>query len=158
MKYLIIIVCLCFSNANAALDDELPLAELGDPNAQLEVGMIFFKENDFKKATPWLLKSAEQGNKVAQNTVAAIYETGGWGSSERDFQKAVYWYSKAVDQDYDTAQVNLGALYQFGLGVPKDLNKALSIFELTFELRFCDIINLNLLLNFIYFNPKKYLI
>ena len=74
MKYLIIIVCLCFSNANAALDDELPLAEQGDPNAQLEVGMIFFKENDFKKATPWLLKSAEQGNIDAQNAIKDINE------------------------------------------------------------------------------------
>jgi hypothetical protein len=49
MKYLIIIVCLCFSNANAALDDELPLAEQGDPNAQLEVGMIFLKKMILKK-------------------------------------------------------------------------------------------------------------
>lgn len=51
---------------------------------------------DYKKATYWFQKAAEQGNAGAQYQTGRMYE-GGLGVA-KNITKALYWYQKAADQ------------------------------------------------------------
>lgn len=56
-----------------------------------------------------LVAQAEAGDRISQNLLGALYQTGsGLG---RDLAKAAEWYEKAADQGLPAAQVNLGTLY-----------------------------------------------
>jgi TPR repeat protein len=123
MKYLIITICLCCSSLYAGGLYENTLNS-NDAAAQLDLGMMYFKDAEFGKSLPLLQKSANQGNAIAQNTIGAAYQEA-WGVSQ-DYTKALYWYSKAADQGYGPSLLNLGVMYQQGLGVQQDYAKALS--------------------------------
>lgn len=47
----------------------------------------------------------------------------------RDDKKAVEWFEKAAAANVAEAAVNVGNMYRQGLGVDKDLHKALSFFN-----------------------------
>ena len=49
-------------------------------------------------------------------------------SVPQDYVQARQWFEKAVDQDDMSAQVLLGVLYAYGLGVPKDSEKARQLY------------------------------
>ena len=65
-----------------------------------------------------LLKEAEKGDPVAQNSLGVMYATG--RGFPKDEVEAVKWYRTSADQGHALAQVNLGAMYASGRGVPKD--------------------------------------
>ena len=65
-----------------------------------------------------LKATAEKGNAVAQNNLAALYATG--DGVTKDLAQAKKWYEKAAEQGYAIAQHNLGGLYETGQGVDKD--------------------------------------
>lgn len=74
-----------------------------------------------------LKQAAEQGNSVAQNTLAIELITG--QHMPQDVKKAVYWFEKAAEQGHQDAQVNAGRAYAEGyLGEP-DFEKALGWFR-----------------------------
>jgi hypothetical protein len=73
------------------------------------------------------LESAKQGDKVAQNYVGEIYESG--FGVKPDYGQAAEWFRKSADQGYDRAQNNLGFLYEKGLGVSKNSEIALSLYR-----------------------------
>jgi TPR repeat protein len=62
--------------------------------------------------------SAEKGNPVAQNNLAALYATGEGVS--KDLKAAALWYGKAAEQGYAVAQHNLGGMFETGQGVDQD--------------------------------------
>jgi TPR repeat protein len=43
----------------------------------------------------------------------------------KNYKKAIEWYQKSAMKNYAPAQYNLGTMYDQGLGVEKDLKKAL---------------------------------
>ena len=47
----------------------------------------------------------------------------------RDYKKAMEWFEKAAAVNVAEAAVNLGNMYRQGLGVDKDLHKALSFYN-----------------------------
>ena len=53
------------------------------------------------KAIYWYKKSAEQGQKEAQNNLANIYKNG--NGIDKDMDKAIYWYKKSAKQGYQIA-------------------------------------------------------
>lgn len=73
------------------------------------------------------MKSAEQGNPIAQRNVGLMYSSGdGVQASEAN---AFVWFKKAAEQGYSRAQVNLGYQYMKGYGTPKDVSKAFVWFQ-----------------------------
>jgi TPR repeat protein len=73
-------------------------------------------------------RSAELGNRIAQYNLAMMYSNG--ESVYVDYQQAVYWFSKSVQQKFAPAQYRLGELYYFEKGgLPRDLNKAIELFN-----------------------------
>lgn len=74
-------------------------------------------------ASPWLMKSANQGNAEAQFNLAVMYVQGKTGIAN-DAQ-AVEWWEKAATQGHAKAQFRLGVMYEQGAGTAKDISKAM---------------------------------
>ncbi len=85
---------------DAAYEEWLPLAELGDAEAQYNLGVMYDegagRERDLAMAAKWYREAAEQGFVDAQTNLGMMY-TGGHGVS-RDPDAARQWLQKAADQ------------------------------------------------------------
>ena len=114
-----------------------PLAEQGLPEAQVNLGLMYYKglgvPQDFPEAVKWYRKAAEQGNAKAfkwyhkaaeQGNVEAQFNLGLMYEKRQgvpqDYVEAGNWYRRAAEQGFAEAQTNLGTMYFTGLGVPKD--------------------------------------
>jgi TPR repeat protein len=108
----------------------LPLAEVGNTDAQTKLGLIYEKgqgvPHDYAAATMWYRKAADQGDPTAQFFLGMMYENGR-GVPQED-AIAVNWYRKAADQGEPNAQCNLGFMYYNGRGVTRDYGTAATWF------------------------------
>jgi hypothetical protein len=103
-----------------------PLAEAGDAQAQVSLGLLF----DLGQGVPadpataymWYRRAAGAGLAQAQFNVAVMQDSGVIGP--RDAVEAARWYAKAAAQGHHRAQYNLGQLYSSGDGVPRSLTQA----------------------------------
>ena len=77
---------------------------------------------------PALVRSAEQGDAVAQAALGLSYATG--DGMPQDDGEAVRWYRLAADQGNARAQANLGVSYANGRGVPQDNGEAVRWYRL----------------------------
>lgn len=115
-----------------AYDILMPLAELGDPEAQKIIGIMFDYgqgvENDPQQALYWYTRSAEQGISAVQYQVGAKYFRG--DGTEKNFDEAAIWWKQAAIGGQVDAQFNLGLMYSRGLSVEKDHLKAARLFKL----------------------------
>ncbi|MCK9115616.1 sel1 repeat family protein [Haemophilus influenzae] len=94
----------------------LPLAEQGNAEAQLMLGVMYargigVKQDDFE-AVKWYRQAAEQGYAEAKFNLGHMYSKGR-GVKQDDFE-AVNWYRKAAEQGDADAQAILGFLYLLG--------------------------------------------
>jgi hypothetical protein len=89
---------------------------------------VAYDRGDIQNALAIWLPKAEAGDETAQTYVGEIYQRGMGGAAPR-YDKAAEWFGKASDQGYHRAQIHLGYLYENGLGVPKDLEKALQLYR-----------------------------
>jgi len=76
---------------------------------------------------PLWLPLAQEGDPEAQTYVGEIHEKG--MGTPASHELAAYWYQRAVEQNYSRAQINLGYLYESGLGVERDLTRALNLYR-----------------------------
>jgi TPR repeat protein len=99
-----------------------PLAELGVPRAQFNLGVMYETgrsvPQDYSEAANWYRKAAEQGVPAAQYNLGVMYSKG--RGAPQDYSEAAKWYSIAAELGVPRAQLNLGLLYADGLGVPQD--------------------------------------
>ena len=102
---------------------KLKLAQVGDEEAQMAVGLAFENGVDTKQdkaeAAKWYRKAALTGNLDAQFRLANIVSKGAKGLT-RDMGVAVKLYQTAADKGHAPSQNALGQLYQAGNGVAKD--------------------------------------
>ena len=135
-RILLLLLCLAFSlpyvSAAQDIDDKIRAAESGDPIAQYNLALRYFKgegvpQND-AEAAKWYRLAAAQGNAGAQFNLGGIYDTGK-GVAENDAE-AVKWYRLAAEQGDVTAQSNLGIMYATGVGVPQNYAEAYVWFSL----------------------------
>ena len=79
---------------------------------------------DFNKRAIEVLKpKCESGNYSACNDLAISYQ------NLQDHKTALKYYERACKNNYQLACTNLANMYQSGLGVDRDKNKALEIFN-----------------------------
>ena len=97
-------------------------AEQGNIIAQVELGVVFDKMQDYAQALVWYRKAAEQGNARAEFNLGLAYQDG--EAVPKDMAQAIAWFRKAADHGDAIAQLNLGAVYENGVGVPPDYLKA----------------------------------
>ena len=84
----------------AAYDEWLPLAELGDAEAQFNLGVLYDEgagvERNLATAADWYRKAAEQGFIDAQTNLGILYYHG--LGVDRDHEAAARWFRLAADQ------------------------------------------------------------
>lgn len=97
-------------------------AELGDPEAQNNLGLIYLNgsgvpENKFEALRWFKLSSRKYLTGALKNTGDCYYA--GWGTSQ-DFYEAILWYKKAAEEGDIDAMVSLGICYKNGQGTTKN--------------------------------------
>lgn len=84
----------------AAYEEWLPLAELGDAEAQYNLGVMYDEgagiEQDLSRAAEWYRKAAEQGFVDAQINLGMLYYHG--QGFTRDHDEAAKWFERAAGQ------------------------------------------------------------
>jgi TPR repeat protein len=102
-----------------ALKEWVPLAEQGDADAQVNLGLMYNLGNgvpqDYGEALKWYSLSALQGNADAQTYVGFMFYLG--EGVPQDLAEAGKWLRLAADQGNARAQSRLGQMYEFGDGV-----------------------------------------
>ncbi len=112
-----------------------PLAELGDPRAQNNLGNMYVNGDgvprDYREAVKWLRLATDQSDAQAETTLGALYAEG--NGVPQSYSDAAKWYRLAADQGFAVAQANLAAAYFRGRGVPPDAAEAVKWFRLAAE-------------------------
>jgi TPR repeat protein len=89
----------------AAYEEWLPLAELGDAEAQYNLGVMYDEgagiDQDLVTATAWYRKAAEQGFLDAQTNLGMMYYYG--QGIPRDHAEAARWFKRAASQGDEEA-------------------------------------------------------
>lgn len=103
-----------------------PLAERGDPIAQLKLGMLYYMGKGVPEseqtALTWLKRSADQGQIEAMFQLGNLYVFGdqaGRLSPEPD-REAALWYFHAANRGHAEAQHTLGLMFLAGKGVTEN--------------------------------------
>lgn len=119
----------------AALNLWMPLAETGNPSAQVFIGLMYDQghavEQDKNEAEKWYALASEQEHASAKWRLALLYFHG--SGITQDLQKAAKLYHSAAKQGDVYSQKQLGILYSKGLGVSKDNILAYSWFHIAGE-------------------------
>ena len=114
-----------------ALDILLPLAEQGNSQAQVTLGIMYDYgqgvDKDPVEAMKWYIKAAEQGIPVVQHDVGVKYFQG--SGVKQDYLEAAKWWEMSANAGLADSQFNLGLLYYRGLGVETDYQKASELFQ-----------------------------
>jgi len=107
-RYIGMFFALMLSNAIALTDEQVKLyemlADFGDANAQLNLGVHHIERFNNEEAMKWTLKAAESGLIGAQNNLGYMFHNGR-APGGVDFQKAFKWYLKAAEQGEKTVFV-----------------------------------------------------
>lgn len=128
--------------ATDSVKNVLALAKQGDAAAQNEVGGWYYRgrhvKQNYGEALQWWAKSAEQGNVQAIGNMGLCYQTGHGIAADslkatRLYQRSIREGNKALfAQNEELAKKGsvfsnmlIASCYQNGLGVAKDVNKAI---------------------------------
>ena len=100
----------------------MPLAEMGNPSAQVFIGLMYNQGNAVKQdrieAAKWYTLASEQDYTPAKWRLAMLYYHG--AGLTQSYQKAANLYHSAARRGDAYSQKALGVMYSQGFGVPKD--------------------------------------
>ncbi|MCX2962429.1 tetratricopeptide repeat protein [Rodentibacter caecimuris] len=84
-------------------------------------------EKNYDKAFYWAEQAAKENNPIGLNNLGVYYQNG--IGTNRDFKKAIDYFNQAllVDNQLPITKINLANSYFYGLGVEKDINKAIKL-------------------------------
>ena len=103
-----------------------PLAEHGDPKAQLVLAIMYDDgdgvSQNYAEAVKWYRAAADQGDAGAQFDLAPMYEEG--HGVPQDYAQAASLYRKSAEQGFLPAFERLGFIYEHGQGVARDYAEA----------------------------------
>lgn len=109
-------------NYEDALGLWMPLAESGNPSAQVLVGLMYnqgnFVKQDNNEAEKWYVLASKQDFVPAKWRLAMLYYHG--SGLTQNYQKAADLYHSAAKQGDVYSQKALGEMYSKGFGVTKD--------------------------------------
>jgi hypothetical protein len=94
------------------------------PRLNFQLGRAYHAAKNFREASVFFLRAAEQGYAAAETAVGEAFQHGTGVSPS--YADAIYWYNKAARQGFAIAQNSLGAMYEQGLGSPRDIIAAVS--------------------------------
>ena len=100
------------------------VAESGDAESQMIVGITYFLDHDFVEAEKWLLRSANQGYAPSQGLLCYLYY-----SSIPDREKTYSWAQLAMKNHDALGYYFLGRCYHEGIEVKQDYKQAASLYQ-----------------------------
>ena len=104
----------------------LPLQVFADATQSEAISAM--RAGDYERAMEMFSVLAEQGDRLAMNTIGIFYYEG--QGVEQDYSAAMDWWIRALpDPD---ALVNIGVLYRDGLGVDQNLEMAYAVFVVVY--------------------------
>lgn len=108
------------------------LAELGDPEAQNNLGVLYqigqSGRPNYSRAIFWFRKSAAKGFAKAQFNLGQLFRKG--LGVPVDFLRAYQWFKRSAEQGYVPAKINLASMYRYGQGVEESRIRAFMWYEL----------------------------
>lgn len=114
-----------------ALEILKPLAEEGNSQAQITLGLMYDYGNGVKKdpkeSIKWYRMAAEQGVPLVQHDLGVKYFQG--QGVEQNYLEAAKWWEMSANAGIADSQFNLGLMYYRGIGIPKNYDKAAQLFE-----------------------------
>ncbi len=114
-----------------ALEILKPLAEQGNSQAQITMGLMYDYGHGVKKdsaqSIKWYRMAAEQGVPLVQHDLGVKYFQG--HGVEQNYQEAAKWWEMSANAGIADSQFNLGLMYYRGIGIAKDYVKAAKLFE-----------------------------
>jgi TPR repeat protein len=137
-----VMVVLSVTAVFAECPEDLRLrAEGGDYNAQCYIGHMYLSgkgvRQDFEKARYWYQRVINQVGADAKivahaNLVLGVLFNSGKGGKQC-YKTAMQYFEIAAQQGYTDAHINIGLMYAKGLGVQRDLHRALYWWQLAEE-------------------------
>ncbi|MHB1204993.1 MAG: tetratricopeptide repeat protein [Rhodospirillaceae bacterium] len=113
-------------DAKTALKLWQPLADQGNPDAQVNIGVLHANgegvAQSYAEALKWYRRAADQGDVYALNNLGLMYMRG-QGAQVSD-RLAVTLYRQAADKNFAPAQFNLATMYAQGRGIELDKAEA----------------------------------
>ena len=90
---------------------------------------------NYEKALRWLKLAYENGEKSVANNIASLYYAGSGIFVPPNYEEARKWYEVALSEAHSSdtkiqPAFNLGVIYELGLGVEKDVSKAVGLYEI----------------------------
>ena len=105
-----------------AFDLWYPLAEKGNPSAQMYIGLMYSQghsvDQDDAAAANWYTLASDQGYAPAEWRLAVLYHHG--SGLAQNHQKSAELYNSAARKGDLYAQKALGVIFSQGLGIQKD--------------------------------------
>ncbi len=122
-------------NYALALEILKPLAEAGDSQAQITMGLMYDYGHGVDKSPAesikWYRMAAEQGVPLVQHDIGVKYFQG--QGVEQNYLEAAKWWELSANSGIADSQFNLGLMHYRGIGIPKDYVKAAKLFEAAAE-------------------------
>jgi len=119
-------------NYSQAMAMAQPLAEKGNPDAQLLMGIMYMRglgiSKDMSMAYDMYRKAAEQGQAAAMHNLASMHYRG--EGVRINFSEAREWNKKAAEAGLTIAQHDYAAMLESGVGGDRDLNGAARYYQL----------------------------
>lgn len=105
-----------------AMKEWMPLADQGDAEAQLNIGVMYASgqgvQKNEREAVRWYRSAAERGSPVAQTYLGWMYRNG--VGITQDVNRAATWFVIAAQQGDPSGQRAIGLLYRDGVSVQKN--------------------------------------
>ena len=93
-----------------------------DAESELQTGVDYYTNKDYKQAAKYFISSTKKGNADAQFYLGQMYRYG--NGVPIDYKKAFDWYKKSAEQGNSAAQFFLGDMYRYGEGTFKNTQKS----------------------------------
>ena len=118
-----------FRDYRAAMWSEFPeLTRTGDDDS---VGAALLRQGRGREAVPVLIREASALSEPAQSALEAIYLRGVDGQVPAHDGRILDYFKAAADEGQARARIALARCYATGLGVPKDMARAISLLKAT---------------------------
>lgn len=109
------------------------LAELGDAEAQNNLGNMLLSVGDYKHAEYWYLQASGQGIADAYYNLGAMYFNG--EGVPQDFDRALELFRQGAKRGSGRAAFEIGLMYYSGKGVAVDVQQELNWYRQAARLR-----------------------
>lgn len=118
-----------FRDYRAAMWSEFPeLTRTGDDDS---VGSALLRQGRGHEAVPVLIREAFALGEPAQGALEAIYQVGVDGQVPVHDARILEYFKTAADEGQPRARIALARCYAAGLGVPKDMPRAIGLLKAT---------------------------